>query len=217
MNIPNTIARNANSRRGSMRSASAAALAAVPTMLSRPPWRSRAYLRDDGRRCCRVLGAGLGVDADDDRHAGPQHLLGADLRRHADAHRNALHDLGEVAGRVVGRQQREHRARGRRHAFDRAGDGVAVERVDRDRHGLAGMQVGELRLLEVGVDVDVVERHEAGEALARLHIVAALHGAVADDAFERRADGGERQVALGLGERRLQLVAACARPPAAAP
>ena len=39
-----------------------------------------------------------------------------------------------------------------------------------------------------------------------MHVVAALHGAVADDAFERRADGCEREVTFGLGERRLQLV-----------
>ena len=67
----------------------------------------------------------------------------------------------------------------------RALDVVAGQRVDRDRHRLARAAAGELRLLEVGVDVDVVERHQAGEPLARLHVVADLHGAVADDAVER--------------------------------
>ena len=37
---------------------------------------------------------------------------------------------------------------------------------------LAGLQPRELRLLEVGVDIDVVERHQAREPLARLHVVA---------------------------------------------
>ena len=43
---------------------------------------------------------------------------------------------------------------------------VPGKRVDRDRHRLARAQSRELRLLEVGVDVDVVERHQAGEPLA---------------------------------------------------
>ena len=70
--------------------------------------------------------------------------------------------------------------------------------------GLAGPQAAELGLLEVGVDVDVVERNEAREPLAGLHIIAGLHGAIADHAVDRRADDGERQVALGLGERGLE-------------
>ena len=46
--------------------------------------------------------------------------------------------------------------------------------VDRDGDRLAGLAAGELRLLEVGIDVDRVERHEAGKPLARLDIVADL-------------------------------------------
>ena len=45
---------------------------------------------------------------------------------------------------------------------------------------LAGLEPRELRFLEVRVDIDVGERHQAGEALAGLHEVADLHGAVAD-------------------------------------
>src|SRR5215470_3480615 len=52
----------------------------------------------------------LRVDADDDRHTGPQQLLRTYGGRHLDAYRKPLHDLGEVAGRIVGRQQREHSA-----------------------------------------------------------------------------------------------------------
>ena len=75
--------------------------------------------------------------------------------------------------------------------------------VDADRHRLAGPEAGELRLLEIGVDIDVVERHQARQPLAGLHVVADLHGAVADDAVDRRADDGEGQIALGLGQCRL--------------
>ena len=72
--------------------------------------------------------------------------------------------------------------------------------------GLAGPQACELRLLEVGGDVNLVERDEARQPLAGLHIVAGLHRAIADHAVDRRADDGEGQIALGLGERGLELV-----------
>ena len=48
---------------------------------------------------------------------------------------------------------------------------VVGQRVDRDRStGCPGCSVGELRLLEVGVDVDVVAAARGREPLARLHI-----------------------------------------------
>ena len=50
-----------------------------------------------------------------------------------DLHRHALDDLGEVAGRVVGRQQRELEAAGRRQAVDMAVQHLAGEGVDLDR------------------------------------------------------------------------------------
>ena len=80
------------------------------------------------------------------------------------------------------------------------------QRVDSDRDRLPGPQAGDLGLLEVGGDVNLVERNEARQPLAGLHIVAGLHGAIADHAVDRRADDGERQIALGLGQRRLELV-----------
>ena len=81
-----------------------------------------------GRGAAAVRTAcGLGVDGRLDRHAGPQ-LAGEAARRiEHDLHRDALHDLGEVAGGVVGRQQRELLAARRRDAVD-----VAVEGRRRD-------------------------------------------------------------------------------------
>ena len=76
----------------------------------------------------------------------------------------------------------------------------------RNRDLLARPQPRELGFLEVGVDVDRVERHQARQPLAGLHVVAGLHRAVADHAVDRRADVGERQIALGLGERGLEFV-----------
>src|SRR5690348_13260502 len=51
----------------------------------------------------------LGVDGRLDRHARPQQTFEL-LVVQRDLHRNALHDLGKVAGGVVGRQQREFQA-----------------------------------------------------------------------------------------------------------
>ena len=122
-----------------------------------------------------------------------------------DADRHALHDLGEVAGRVLGRQQAEHRARGRRDALDRAGDVAIREGVDRDVHLLARPQRGELRLLEVRVDMDAVQRHERGKARAGLHDMCRPRTALLPTTpSTRRADFGERQVALGLVDGGLQ-------------
>jgi hypothetical protein len=55
----------------------------------------------------------------------------------ADLHRNALHDLGEVAGRVLRRQQRELGARARREALDLAAELVIAERIDSESDRLA--------------------------------------------------------------------------------
>src|SRR5258705_6889440 len=54
----------------------------------------------------------------DHRHAGAQRPVLAESLRHPDAHGHALHDLGEVAGGVVRREQRELGARRGAHALD---------------------------------------------------------------------------------------------------
>src|SRR5262245_29466435 len=59
------------------------------------------------------------VDRGLDAHAGAELDAGRRLR-HADTHGQALHDLREVARRVVGRQEREARARRAREALDLA-------------------------------------------------------------------------------------------------
>ena len=78
--------------------------------------------------------------------------------------------------------------------------------IDADRYRLAGAQARKLGLLEIGVDIDVVERHQAGDALPGLHVVAGLHRAIGEHAVDRRADHGEGEIALGLGQRRLEFV-----------
>ena len=72
----------------------------------------------------------LGVDADDDRHAGAQQIFTRNRHRHTDAHRQTLDDLGEVAGGIVRRQQREDRSRSRREAVDDSWNRAAADRID---------------------------------------------------------------------------------------
>src|SRR5215470_15631673 len=158
MNMPKTMARKATSRRGSIRSApSAAALPGTVARSSAVGLAARAMAnlgsKENGLAYAAWLGravgrhylvrvgsngARLGVDADDDRHAGAQQSLFRDVGWHRDAHRQALDDLGEIAGRVVRRQQREDRAGGRRDTDDAALKLAARIGIDRDRDRLTG-------------------------------------------------------------------------------
>ena len=121
-------------------------------------------------------------------------------RGHGDAHRHALHDLGEVAGRVLRRQQAELRAAGRREALDRARQLQAGIGVDRDRAPAGpGRIVRDLRLLEVGDDIDLRQRHHDHQpGRRRARYCADLGAAVADHAVDRRADHRVVEVELRL-------------------
>ena len=77
--------------------------------------------------------------------------------------------------------------------------------VDRNRRRLAGADPLQLRLLVIGVDEDVVERNDVAEPLSHADEVADIDHAVGEGAVDRRAHRGEIEVALGLGQRCLQL------------
>ena len=126
MNIPNTMIRNANSRRAGRRARPARLRlviidgdAVVASAMICPGRRGTEYdpaLKSSSRRSRSAsLSASAapsrGVDGGVDRHAGAQQVLFRNVLRHTDPHRQALHDLGEIAGGVVRRQQREHRTR----------------------------------------------------------------------------------------------------------
>src|SRR5690348_10278994 len=124
MNIPNTMMRNAISRRGAMRSAGAlgarivadGAVVAVAMSCSgqagapvAEPARYKLLRMNHGRRIEVRFGVGVlgplgGIDGRIDRHAGAQQAFARDVRRHPDPDRQPLHDLGEIAGGVVRRQ-----------------------------------------------------------------------------------------------------------------
>ena len=122
-----------------------------------------------------------------------------------DLHRNALHDLGEVAGGVVRRQQRELLAAGRRDAVDhgraRSWPGK-VSTVDVDR--LARPHVGKLGLLVVGDDVDRAQRHDRHQLRAGLDVLPDPQRPRADRAILGRDDRRVAEV-----ESRLLLDRAC--------
>ena len=107
-----------------------------------------------------------------------------------------MYDLGEVAGGVVGRQKRELRAAGRRDTRDTPLQDLSREGVDGDLDGLAGFDARELRLLVVGDDVDVGQRHHVEQVAADIDVIARLHLTRADDAVEWRGDPGIAELEL---------------------
>ena len=81
-----------------------------------------------------------------------------------DFDRDALDDLGEIAGGVFWRQQGELRASPRREAVDAAVKDTIIERVDGEGHGLSLDHRADLCLLEVGDEIDrIAHRHEGQE------------------------------------------------------
>src|SRR5580658_898501 len=89
----------------------------------------------------------IGVDSRDHRHPRQQAFEQWLVLVEFDPDGNPLHHLGEIAGRVVRRQQRELRSAGGRNALDMAVQPRAGEAVDRDIGGLARLHPRQLRLL----------------------------------------------------------------------
>ena len=83
-----------------------------------------------------------------------------------DAHGHALHHLHEVAGGVVGRQQREARAGAAGQALHLALELLVREGVELDLDALARLHLADLRLLEVRDHVGR-RRHQLRDRLRR--------------------------------------------------
>ena len=75
---------------------------------------------------------------------------------------------------------------------------TAAVHVDLAAHPLADPQVGELGLLEVGVDPDLGERPDGHQALAGLDVVAGVDVAPGDHAVDLGDDVAIAKVQLGL-------------------
>ncbi len=114
-----------------------------------------------------------------------------------DLHRDALHDLGEVARGVVGRQQREHGARGRRECQHMSAQCMPREGVDGDFRLLPDGHVSQLRFLVVGDDPYVRQGREGRDLTAHAHQLPGFDLALSDHAVLSRRDGGVPDIELG--------------------
>ena len=117
-----------------------------------------------------------------------------------DADGNALNDLGEVAGRVLGRDHAEDRAGRGGHGENMAAKDVVRQDIGDDRRRLSRRHMLELAFLEVGVHPEVMRRDDGDEIGAACDIGADLSGAIADIAVDRRANIGVAEVELGRVE-----------------
>ena len=162
-----------------------------------PPWERGGRGRREGAE--GAGGGGAGVDAGGHGEAWAELGKGCVGCGDADADGDALDDLGEVAGRVLGREKGEGAAGAGSEAVDGAVQAVAAEHVDVEVDRFACAHVGELRFLEVGDDVEAgAHGDEAEQFGAGLDVCAGADGAVADDAVDGRANGGVGEVELGL-------------------
>ena len=170
---------------------------------ARRPTRSR-RVRAGGLEKLPGIGAGrrlVDMDVGDDRGADEQRALLRVVSLELDADRQPLHHLDEVAGGVLRRQQRQRRSGPHREAGNAALEHVsAAVHVDIEIDRLADTQVAQLRLLEIGIDPDLVERADRHEILADLDIIARIDVSARDDAVDLRDDVAIAKIELGLGE-----------------
>src|ERR1051325_12030693 len=131
-----------------------------------------------------------------DRQTGTERTTPAARFGDGDSHRHALHDLGEVAGRIVGWKESELRSRGAADAFDFAlGDATTVC-IDREFHRLSRMNPGQLRFLEVRGDPDACIGDYAHQRLTGIYQLADLDLLAGDFAGSGRSDFGVIELQL---------------------
>src|ERR1700730_2463313 len=145
------------------------------------------------------------IDRDFDAHAGAQREAFRDFFE-GKPHWDALHHLDPVAGRVLRRQQREYRTARRRQRRDPCGDVSVRIGVDGDLRRIALPDIGELGLLDVGLDIEIVRRYQRKCGLACIEKGSDRDALdIIGNAVERRDDRGEAQVACRRIDRRLRL------------
>ena len=163
-----------------------------------------------GARLCRRLGAG--VDRGLDRHAGPNQRAESGMAVQRDFHRNALHHFGEIARRVVGRQQRESASGAGRPTVDMTREDQVRKSVDGDARGLAEAHIRHLRFLVICEHPDVGQRHGRDDLRADIDELARPDLTLADETVCRRNDvrvseivARQRDLRLGGANLRLEL------------
>ena len=116
-----------------------------------------------------------------------------------DAHRNALHHLHVIACGIFRRKQRQNRTGGAAN-LRHAAFVVPARRIDMNLHGLQGLHVLELGLLEVRRHPNILERNQGEQILPRRNVLIDLNALARDDAVGRRHDSGVAQVEFSLIE-----------------
>ena len=141
------------------------------------------------------------VDVWNDGSTGEQSVLVRVVSFEVNPDRQALYHFDEVARCILRRQQRKRRSGPHRKAGDPALEYVpAAIHVDIEIGSLADAQVGELRLLEIGVDPDIAERADRHQILANLNVIARINVPARDDAVNLRDDVTITKVQFGLSE-----------------
>src|SRR5258706_11644630 len=136
-----------------------------------------------------------GIDRDLDAHPGTQRDA---VREPAEgkANRYPLHDLDPVAGGILRRQQGEYRTARRGERRDLGGDGRVRIGVDGDARRITFLHIGEVGLPDVGLDVEIVGRHQWKGGLAGIEKGSNRNALdTIGNAVKRREDGGEPQIA----------------------
>src|SRR5713101_1785280 len=137
-----------------------------------------------------------GIDLHCRGHAGADRWL-ADLRQKPKLHRQALHDLDPVSTGVLRRQDGELRAGRRAQAFDHRLPGRVGIGVEHHCGLLADPHIGELGLLEIGLDPGTAHHDQREQRGRCLHLLALLQAQIHHHAVDRGAHRGPRQVERG--------------------
>ena len=106
-----------------------------------------------------------------------------------------MHDLGEVASRIVGRQKGKLRAAGRSNLKYSAVDRATGIFVDANLRGIADFHIGELRLALIRLNPLGV-RHEGDDLCSRRNQLSRTHLPLAHGAVARRLDSRVAKVHL---------------------
>src|SRR6478752_4814721 len=110
-----------------------------------------------------------GIDMGNDGHSGQQAFQQRLVIVELDPNRHPLNHLGEIAGGIVRRQQRELRTARRCNPLDAAMQCLVRETIDGDLDRLTGFYPGQLRLLVIGDHVR--QRHDIDQVGADIDVV----------------------------------------------
>ena len=145
------------------------------------------------------------IDVGNNRCADEQRFLVGIVTLKLDSDRQPLDDLDEVARGILRRQQCERRSGPDREPSDPTVEYLFVAiHVDIEVGSLTDPQVAQLRLLEISIDPDLVERADRHQALSDLNVITRIDVSARDDAVDvcddvtiAKVEFSQSEVALG--------------------